>query len=117
MGSTLGLQCETAELSNILPHLASRSNLIINTIPKAMNDEENIIGYQHINKDSIVYDITYKPIITNLIENAKYADAQVVYGYEMLLEQGAKAFEIWTGINAPKDAMKKALFGIFGEPK
>ena len=116
MGSTLGLQCETAELSNI-SHLASTSSLIINTIPKDMNDEENIIGYQHISKDSIVYDINYKPIITDLIENARYANAEVVYGYEMLLEQGAKAFEIWTGINAPKDAMKKALFGIFGEPK
>jgi len=34
----------------------------------------------------------------------------------MLLEQGTKAFEIWTGISAPRDAMKKALFGSFGEP-
>lgn len=116
MGSTLGLECETAELSNT-SHLASKSNLIINTIPQELNDKENIIGYQHIRKDSIVYDINYKPVITDLIENARYANADVVYGYEMLLEQGAKAFEIWTGINAPRDAMKKALFGIFGEPR
>jgi len=116
MGSTLGLECETAELSNT-SHIASTSNLIINTIPQEMIDKENIIGYQHISKDSIVYDINYKPVITDLIENARYANADVVYGYEMLLEQGAKAFEIWTGINAPRDAMKKALFGIFGEPR
>ncbi|MGC2571629.1 MAG: hypothetical protein WA364_08960 [Candidatus Nitrosopolaris sp.] len=34
----------------------------------------------------------------------------------MLLAQGARAFEIWTGINAPLEAMKKALLGHFGEP-
>jgi shikimate dehydrogenase len=34
----------------------------------------------------------------------------------MLLSQGSKAFEIWTGINAPLEAMKKALFGQFSEP-
>jgi shikimate dehydrogenase len=34
----------------------------------------------------------------------------------MLIEQGAKAFEIWTGLSAPRDAMKRNLLGIFGEP-
>lgn len=115
IGSTLGLQCETVLMENI-QDLAIRSHLIINTIPTRIDNEESIIDYEHISKDSIVYDIVYKPITTNLLENAKYAKAQVVYGYEMLLEQGAKAFEIWTGISAPRDAMKKALFGSFGEP-
>ena len=115
IGSTLGLQCETVLMDNI-QDLAIRSHLIINTIPIRINNEESIIDYEHISKDSIVYDIVYKPITTNLLENAKYAKARVVYGYEMLLEQGAKAFEIWTGISAPRDAMKKALFGSFGEP-
>jgi shikimate dehydrogenase len=34
----------------------------------------------------------------------------------MLIEQGAKAFEIWTGLPPPREAMKKNLLGIFGEP-
>ncbi|HXG05971.1 MAG TPA: shikimate dehydrogenase, partial [Nitrososphaera sp.] len=63
-----------------------------------------------------VYDIVYRPVVTDLIENAKYAQASVVYGYEMLIEQGAKAFEIWTGLPAPRETMKKNLLGIFGEP-
>jgi shikimate dehydrogenase len=115
IGFTLGLQCETATMDNI-KGLAISSNLIVNTIPIGMNNEESILDYKHISKDSIVYDIVYKPITTPLLENAKYAEAQIVYGYEMLLEQGAKAFEIWTAISAPRDAMKKALFGSFGEP-
>jgi shikimate dehydrogenase len=34
----------------------------------------------------------------------------------MLLYQGAKSFEIWTGKPAPIYAMKKALLGTIGEP-
>jgi shikimate dehydrogenase len=34
----------------------------------------------------------------------------------MLLHQGAKSFEIWTGLPAPIDVMKKALLGTVGEP-
>ncbi|HEY0579277.1 MAG TPA: hypothetical protein VGC75_01095 [Candidatus Nitrosocosmicus sp.] len=34
----------------------------------------------------------------------------------MLIYQGAKSFEIWTGNNAPINAMKRALLGIFGKP-
>ena len=94
----------------------ARSHLIVNSTPVGMNNEDSVIGHEHIMKDSIVYDIVYKPMTTNLLENARYAEAQIVYGYEMLVEQGAKAFEIWTGITAPREAMKRALFGSFGEP-
>ena len=53
--------------------------------------------------------------MTKLLENARKKGAGVIYGYEMLLEQGAQAFEIWTGLKAPIPAMKKALFGVFQE--
>jgi shikimate dehydrogenase len=55
--------------------------------------------------------------MTKLLENAREKGATAIYGYEMLLEQGAQAFEIWTGLKAPIPAMKKALFGVFQEPK
>lgn len=117
IGASLGIECETTDFHSI-QQASARSNLIVNTTPigTKTNGEDSIIDYEHITKDSIVYDIVYKPVTTNLLENAKYAQAQIVYGYEMLLEQGAKAFEIWTGMTAPRDAMKRALFGSFGEP-
>jgi shikimate dehydrogenase len=117
IGASLGLECETTDFHSV-QQASARSNLIVNTTPigTKTNGEDSIIDYEHITKDSIVYDIVYKPVTTNLLENAKYAQAQIVYGYEMLLEQGAKAFEIWTGMTAPRDAMKRALFGSFGEP-
>ena len=111
----LGLKCETIALDNT-QDVSPSSDIIINSTTIGMNNEPSIVDFHHIKKGSIVYDIVYRPVVTDLIENAKYAQATVVYGYEMLIEQGAKAFEIWTGIRAPRDAMKKNLLGIFGEP-
>jgi shikimate dehydrogenase len=115
IGSGLGLKCETISLERA-QSISPDSDLIINATTIGMNNEPSLIDYDHIKKGSIVYDIVYRPVTTSLIENAKYAEANVVYGYEMLVEQGAKAFEIWTGIQAPRDVMKKNLLGMFGEP-
>jgi shikimate dehydrogenase len=115
IGSSLGLKCEVLPVDRA-QDVSSVCDLIVNATPLGMNNEPSVIDYQHINKGSIVYDIVYRPLVTELIENAKYAQASVVYGYEMLIEQGAKAFEIWTGLPSPRDAMKKNLLGIFGEP-
>jgi len=115
IGADLGLQCDNENIDNV-QKVAAKSHLIINTIPIGANNETSIIDHEHISKDSIVYDVIYKPVTTRLLEEAKRAQAQIVYGYEMLIEQGAKAFEIWTGMNAPRNAMKKALFGFFGDP-
>jgi shikimate dehydrogenase len=109
IGSGLGLKCEK------LP-LEKAQDVIVNATTIGLKNEPSVIDRDHIKKGSLVYDIVYRPIVTDLIENAKYAQATVVYGYEMLIEQGAKAFEIWTGLPAPREAMKKNLLGIFGEP-
>ena len=116
-GTDLGLECQVTEIDNI-KDIAVKSHLIVNTTSIGMDEEkdESLIGYEHINKNTIVYDIVYKPVVTNLLENARYAGADVVYGYEMLLEQGARAFEIWTDLRAPRDVMKKSLLGDFRGP-
>jgi shikimate dehydrogenase len=115
IGSSLGLKCETISLDKA-QSVSPDSDLVVNATTLGINNEPSVIDYDHIKKGSIVYEIVYRPVTTSLIENAKYAEANVVYGYEMLVEQGAKAFEIWTGIQAPRDLMKKNLLGMFGEP-
>ena len=115
IGSGLGLKCETISLDKA-QSVSPDSDLVVNATTLGINNEPSVIDYDHIKKGSIVYEIVYRPVTTSLIENAKYAEANVVYGYEMLVEQGAKAFEIWTGIQAPRDLMKKNLLGMFGEP-
>jgi shikimate dehydrogenase len=115
LGSALGMKCEIMPLAQV-QDISPDCDLIVNATTLGMKNESSVIDYQHIQKGSIVYDMVYRPLVTDLIENAKHAQASVVYGYEMLIEQGAKAFEIWTGLSAPRDAMKKNLLGIFGEP-
>nr|WP_294804365.1 shikimate dehydrogenase [uncultured Nitrososphaera sp.] len=114
-GGDLGLLCETIALEDATK-VSPEAGLIVNATSIGLDSEPSPIDSDHIKKGSVVYDIVYRPVVTDLLEQAKFAEAHVVYGYEMLLEQGARAFEIWTGLPAPRDVMKKNLLGIFGEP-
>jgi len=56
-----------------------------------------------------VYDLIYRPVETPLLKAAQKAGCKTANGLGMLLHQGAKAFEIWTGKTAPLDVMRRAL--------
>jgi shikimate dehydrogenase len=48
-------------------------------------------------------------------EAATAAGARVLDGLEVLVAQGAASFELWTGVPAPVDAMRRAV-GLAGAP-
>jgi len=48
-----------------------------------------------------VYDMIYRPAETALLKAAKAAGCRVANGLGMLLYQGARALELWTGQTAP----------------
>jgi len=56
-----------------------------------------------------VYDMIYRPAETPFLHAARMAGCKTVNGLSMLLHQGAKAFEIWTGRAAPLPVMRRAL--------
>jgi len=60
-------------------------------------------------KQSLVYDLVYKPRDTTLLNRAKELGLKSAGGISMLLYQGAKSFEIWTGEMAPVDEMRKVI--------
>ncbi len=62
----------------------------------------------------IVFDIVYNPIQTRLLKEAEAAGAQTIGGLDMLIWQGAIAFEKWTGQKAPLDLMKKEAIKALG---
>ena len=65
-----------------------------------------------------VYDMIYRPAETPLLAAAKKAGCQTANGLGMLLHQGAKAFEIWTGKTAPLAVMRRALeANVYGGAK
>ncbi|HLK36959.1 MAG TPA: shikimate dehydrogenase [Polyangiaceae bacterium] len=57
----------------------------------------------------IVMDIVYKPVATELLAAARARGATIVHGGRMLLHQAAAQFELYTGRQAPMDAMDRAL--------
>jgi shikimate dehydrogenase len=118
LGKELGLNCIPLhyEDEDILNEKSLNSKLIINTTSIGLNNETSPLKSNFMNKDAFVFDIIYKPVYTDLLKKAKEAGSKIIFGYEMLIHQGAKSFEIWTGNNAPINVMKKALFGIFGKP-
>lgn len=50
----------------------------------------------------VLYDLVYKPRVTKLMRQAEMAGARAIGGIGMLAEQGAAAFEKWTGIPAAR---------------
>ena len=62
-----------------------------------------------INKARAVYDMIYRPAETPLLKQAKQAGCRTANGLGMLLYQGARSLEIWTGKSAPLAAMREAL--------
>ena len=71
-----------------------------------------------IQSNQIVLDIVYNPIETALLKIARQAGARTVSGIEMLLGQGAKAFELFTDnefpINDAREVLMKELMQFHG---
>lgn len=62
-----------------------------------------------------VYDMIYRPAETPLLKAARAAGCRTANGLGMLLYQGARALELWTGRTAPVKIMRDALVkNIYG---
>jgi shikimate dehydrogenase len=106
----LGLNANAINIEKVGNNLEDY-NIIVNSTSIGLKNESSPISLESIKPETIVYDIVYMPMNTDFLKNAKEKRATIIYGYEMLLGQAARAFEIWHGIEAPYNAMKKALLG------
>jgi shikimate dehydrogenase len=62
-----------------------------------------------------VYDMIYQPAETKLLVATRTAGCKTANGIGMLVQQGARAFEIWTGQPAPVAVMRRAVEGsVYG---
>jgi len=66
------------------------------------------VDAKFLTKDMLVCDLVYNPLETPLLKMAAAAGAQTLGGLPMLIYQGAAAFELWTGRQAPIDVMFNA---------
>lgn len=84
------------------------AHIVVNTTSVGLKDDDSpIFDYDRLQPHQSVVDIIYKK--TALLKKAEEKGCKFQDGYPMLIYQGVKSFEIWTGQKAPVDIMKKAL--------
>ena len=63
-----------------------------------------------LHPELMVGDVIYNPRETLLLKTAREAGCRTFNGMYMLLHQGAKAFQDWTGIKMPVEAIRQKYF-------
>jgi len=108
----LGLESDPFEFED-MDKCNEHFDFIVNASSLGLKNEPSVIPKKLMSPETVVYDIVYKPVNTELIKDAKKENALIIYGYEMLLGQAIRSFEIWLEQKAPYDAMKKSILGGF----
>jgi shikimate dehydrogenase len=87
---------------------AKNCDIIINTTPLGLSTNDPLpIDPKYIHKNHIVCDLIFSD--TPLLKAAHLIGAKTISGHGMLLWQGVLAFELWTGLTAPVEIMRKAI--------
>ena len=104
----VGSLAETASIGD--------AGLLINATALGMHPRDDVSPladpsclHEHI----LVADIVYNPLETVLMRQAAAAGASAINGLGMLAWQGARSFEIWTGVGPPVEAMIAAALEHF----
>jgi shikimate dehydrogenase len=108
----LALDVEVYELlPGHLEKAISSADILVNATSVGMspNRETSLVPSDMLKSELIVTDIVYNPVRTRLLQEAESAGVVTVPGIDMLIWQGALAFEKWTGRKAPFDLMKEVV--------
>lgn len=105
-------------ISTDIKRVASGMDMIVNCTTLGMSgscqETMPILQASDIPKHALVYDLVYNPFETPLIKEASKAGAMTLGGLTMLIYQGAAAFELWIGREAPLEIMFKSANKALG---
>ena len=87
-------------------------DIMINTVP--LHKTNTILDFHSDLGIKLAYDLEYLPKETNFIKQMKSLNADLIYGYEMLLSQAKLSFQIWTGILPNDDSIDGKILSILG---
>lgn len=86
------------------------ADVVVNATPLGMTEGDPLpIDAALLSDGQIVVDLIYRPERTSLLDAAARAGAMTLNGVGMLLYQAAEQFTMWTGHDAPVDAMAAAV--------
>ncbi len=92
-------------------------DILVNATPVGLYpDVGNLpaVNLLTLRPDLLVCDVIPNPPNTAFLQAAHSAGTRTLDGLGMLVYQGAAAFKLWTGVDAPVDVMRKALENVFG---
>ena len=92
-------QSNSLLFTDLTPSDIKQHKLIINTTPVGMSpkiDECPQIPYEAITGEHLLYDLIYNPEETLFLKKGAEQGAVIKNGYEMLILQAEKSWEIWT---------------------
>jgi len=92
----------------------ARSAVLINASGIGMEPHlgESPIPASFLHEGLFVCDIVYNPLKTKLLEDAESMGLGIMNGIGMVVNQGALAFSLWTGVPEPKKIMREVMDGI-----
>ena len=92
------------------PEAVRNADVVVNATPLGMTEGDPLpIDPALLSDGQIVVDLIYRPERTPLLDAAAQAGATPLNGVGMLLYQAAEQFTLWTGHDAPVDAMAAAV--------
>lgn len=89
------------------------ADMIVNTTSVGMeiggvDPQASPLTAEELPARGVVVDLIYRPARTLLLRMAAERGLKVENGLEMLVRQGARSLELWTGRQAPVDVMRRA---------
>jgi shikimate dehydrogenase len=92
------------------------TDIVVNATSIGMHPHDPLLlPSTALSPQHLVCDIVYRPLQTPLLRAAEQQGARTVDGLGMLLHQGAKAFEIWTGYAFPLALIRARLLEAVAE--
>lgn len=83
--------------------------LVINATSAGLKSDDPLpVDLGRLPAPRAVYDMIYNPPETPLLAAARARGLPAANGLSMLVHQGARALELWTGVPVPIDAMRQA---------
>ena len=104
------VKCQALAANDLEKHL-KKTDLLVNCTPIGLRpkiEASPVPKNIKLPAKLLVYDLVYNPKETKLLKDAKAAGCQTCSGLGLLVRQGALAFTLWTGQEAPVDIMAKA---------
>jgi shikimate dehydrogenase len=96
---------------------AGGQDILVNATSLGMADVDprSPVPHAALRPGLVVMDIVFKPVTTELIRAARQRGAAAIHGGRMLLHQAAEQFRLYTGRDAPLEAMDEALRAQLGD--